>query len=789
MQTNNQLLERYAQGGSQYAFQELVERHINLVHSAALRESLGDVSRAEDITQAVFVELARQANRLVAHPALSGWLYTCVRRMTANVRRSEQRRQRREQESFTMSKILEPDPLDTLWQEVRPELDNVMHELAEKDRTAVVLRYFEGRTLKEVGLALGLTENAARMRLERSLEKLRLLLSKRGVKSTASTLATALTAGAVLTAPSILATKVVSAAMTEVTRETTAFSMERILRFLKTKPMIAGMVLALLGGLIGSRSLSGSASTRIVAKVETNSPTVSAAPVLNKQDVVTDASSSPAPSQMLVQVIETETGKPLSRAKAHLFYIRQDGRGETSKGLAGADGIIPVEGIRKPFRGLNMFISAAGHVPRVATWGFGVDMPAEYTMKLEKATTVGGLVIDEFSKPISGATLSFHCRNGSYVTADHIGFGPDTNTRTDEDGRWSCNMVPQDLQNLDIDVTHPLFAKSSVVLHPSSAQANHFTITLSSGIDFKGTVTDIGGNPIESARIREVFIHSDTGRSTVTDKMGNFELLHLKPGEVTLVAEAEAYAAAVQTVQSTASVAALRFQLGPGKVIRGRVSDEEGNAIAGAFVETSRGRNKIEWSTTTDASGRFEWNSAPTEPLLYSFQAEEFNRAYAIPLPADGSEHLITLTREHLDQDMIRIQGTVSDAESGKPIDAFNVLQSDIEADAAFPFDFRTIGKNGTFSFSVRADSNHPKFQLQIETPGYRPAVSPEYFRKDGNQTITFKLRKAGPIEGIVLLPDGAPAENASVFLCTSRAGVVIDGPARVGTGLNITPN
>src|SRR6266566_8111594 len=100
MDNDNQLLQDYASNGSERAFRDLVERRINLVHSAAFREARGDASLADDITQAVFTELARKAPRLARHPALAGWLYTCVRRMAANVRRSERRRHLREQKAF-----------------------------------------------------------------------------------------------------------------------------------------------------------------------------------------------------------------------------------------------------------------------------------------------------------------------------------------------------------------------------------------------------------------------------------------------------------------------------------------------------------------------------------------------------------------------------------------------------------------------------------------------------------------------------------------------------------------
>src|SRR5437588_2726787 len=110
MKSDKELLESYALNGSERAFRDLVQRHVGLVHSAALRESRGNVSIAEEITQAAFTELAVRASELVRHPAVSGWLYTCVRRMAANARRSEERRQRREQEVFSMKELLNAQP-------------------------------------------------------------------------------------------------------------------------------------------------------------------------------------------------------------------------------------------------------------------------------------------------------------------------------------------------------------------------------------------------------------------------------------------------------------------------------------------------------------------------------------------------------------------------------------------------------------------------------------------------------------------------------------------------------
>ncbi len=171
MDNDSELLRRYADERSEAAFTEVVERHVNLVYSAALREVGGDTASAEDLSQAVFTELARQAGKLRRHPALAGWLYTAVRRLAANWRRSQQHRAERELAAHTMmTEGPSPAATDALWQELRPVLDDAMHELRAADRTAVVLRFFEDRSLKQVGEALGVNENAARMRVDRKLQ-------------------------------------------------------------------------------------------------------------------------------------------------------------------------------------------------------------------------------------------------------------------------------------------------------------------------------------------------------------------------------------------------------------------------------------------------------------------------------------------------------------------------------------------------------------------------------------------------------------------------------------------
>jgi RNA polymerase sigma factor (sigma-70 family) len=209
----NELLRRYAADGSEPAFTELVRQHIDLVYSAALRQVNGDASAAQDVTQEVFTDLARKASRLAGHTSLTGWLYTSARFQAAKARRAELRRQTRERSSLAMNELLQIPDMPAAWLELRPVLDDVMHELNEADREAVLLRYFERQPMAEIGVRLGLSENAARMRVDRALEKLRAKLSKRGITSTAAALAPMLTERAVGAAPATLVAKLSKSAL------------------------------------------------------------------------------------------------------------------------------------------------------------------------------------------------------------------------------------------------------------------------------------------------------------------------------------------------------------------------------------------------------------------------------------------------------------------------------------------------------------------------------------------------------------------------------------------------
>jgi len=213
MTDDAELLRRYVRDRSEPAFAELVQRQAGLVYSAALRQVGGDTLLAQDVSQTVFIDLARKAAQLTDRPEITSWLYTSTRFAALNAVRENRRRQTREQEAHLMQEIERPALTEAAWEKVRPLLDAALCDLPEQDRSAVLMRYFEDQPFAAMGAKLGIGESSARMRAERAIDKLRSGLALKGISSTAAALALVLSTHAVAAPPAGLAATLAGGAL------------------------------------------------------------------------------------------------------------------------------------------------------------------------------------------------------------------------------------------------------------------------------------------------------------------------------------------------------------------------------------------------------------------------------------------------------------------------------------------------------------------------------------------------------------------------------------------------
>ena len=238
------LVRDYATGQSERAFETLVSRYINLIYSVAMRQ-VRDPHLAEEITQAVFIILARKAGKLGMDTVLPSWLHRTTVFVSADALRAQRSRAWREQEAFMQSQSNEPE--HEVWPQIAPLLDTAIATLNEKDRRAIVLRFLQDRSFLEIGTVLGAGEDAAKMRVSRALEKLRRFFGRRGVTSTAETISKAIALNAVQTAPVTLARTVTAIALAKGSASISTLTLVKgtlkVMAWTKAQTVIVGAVI------------------------------------------------------------------------------------------------------------------------------------------------------------------------------------------------------------------------------------------------------------------------------------------------------------------------------------------------------------------------------------------------------------------------------------------------------------------------------------------------------------------------------------------------------------------
>lgn len=818
-----ELLQAYASDRREDAFSTLTGRYLNLVYSAAARQT-GNAQSAEDVTQAVFLTLARKAGALSRDTVLSGWLLRTTRFAAANARRLEQRRQHYEQQA--MQSYVCPSEGEATWQRIAPQLDEALDRLAEKDRDAIALRFLEHKSLKEVAEKLGVSEDGAQKRVTRAIEKLRAFFMRQGKGVSAVALTGVLAANAVQAAPARLTAAIVAAvagkgvATGSIVATLAGATLSALVRArLQLFAVRAGSVAVLLGLATFTAfraNKSGAASSLASADSPTVVPAAEAAagsPPPPAPVAFAAAAALPQPEQreLLLRVVDAQSGVPVTNALLTLVSITAFPQRSTHTFVTDAEGASRVAYSMEPVKSWShrIEIFRDGYVPKFVSWSESQldrmdDIPDEYTAKVDPAVRIGGKVVDETNTPVPGMRVVFSVsgpiasRSRERLTM----MGGYHTEVTDEHGLWSCTHVPARFGMIDYKLTHPNFQDKSFAsdspdspaytsidrLAEADLLAGRALMRVQRGLVIAGTVATEDGRPVAGAKVTQGFAFSSEDRRVFTDAGGLFRFGNGRPRQLSLTIQAEGLAPVVTTLVVNASVENLNVTLPTGQKLRGQVVDEAGLPISGATVEavspSADSRTLFEWRAKTDADGRFRWDAAPAsqEYAVYASGYETQSRAI---LKAGADEQVIPLKKK-TGATAVRILGQVVDAETkaSLPKARAQIWETTKESGGSTSsFTTRPEDADPEGKFRFKTSSGTISYVLEIQADGYWPERLTNQASGPSNVQLNVELKKAPLHAGVVLTPLGEPAAGATLVVLGHQEWAQMNQPGKLQIG------
>lgn len=442
---------------------------------------------------------------------------------------------------------------------------------------------------------------------------------------------------------------------------------------------------------------------------------------------------------------------------------------------ADADGRIVIERPKSgPYFAVD--IETPGYAPYWATWNsynHKEEVPSKLIAQLDRAWSVGGIVVDKDGKPVKGATINpsipFKRRPGDEQEI-YVG----TQIKTNADGKWRFDCVPMSMTDVSVSIRHPdLMPRQLMLTHGefglAQGQEPTVKITLEPGIVITGHVTDDAGKPVIGARVFTRESEVKTGDD------GGYQLKGCGPGRLRVVVTAKGRAMDMKDLDVVQNMPPVDFAMKPGGKIRIRVVDKEGNPIpkTNVFFQQWRGKQieYFEFSKVkqyTDKDGVWEWDEAPLDDLEADISPPKGMTLSRQHVKARSEEYVFHPSAE------LVISGMVTDAKTNEPIKSFRVIPGQRYGNSQLFWNRQQTytGKDG--KYEIRNNRVQGAQVVRVEADGYKPAVSEDIKAEDENVLLDFPLERGQDIQGTVLTPDGKPAEGANVALGINGSQIFI---------------
>ncbi|QEH38048.1 ECF RNA polymerase sigma factor SigE [Aquisphaera giovannonii] len=773
------LLRRFVASGDEEAFAAIVRRHGPMVLGVC-RRILGGGADADDAFQATFLVLLRRARSLQGTDVLGPWLHGVAWRVAARARAGNARRRAEESKAARDEAAGSPPVSPAEAAEVQAILDEEIGRLPEKYRVPVVLCCLEGMSREAAAEHLRWRPGVLRGRLQRGRDRLRDRLVHRGLAP-----AVAATAVEVIGSPAEAAVscELLAATVAAVSRDLAVGAVASAVAptaaatlagaFLRgqtvARAAVAACVLVAAGLAVASFSaLVMAAGPRADEVTSGAEPLPQDAPA-EKPRTFEVRVVGPGGKAIPEATVEFQTTPSLGEELVRRgTFVPRNGYGTEMK--ADGDGVVLVE-LPRGLKGLEVFVKKRGYGRYFAGWSaeeHQVAIPDRLTADLDPASPLGGVVVDPEGRPVEGAVVRCNLNyKGGPDLARRLGY--QQTTRTDREGRWRVDDVPDSVADLSVDVNHPGF-RPLLRLIPrgefglAGGREPSARLALDRGLTITGRIKDEAGRPIAGAIVRTKFVNDRREARTAND--GSYRLEGCEPRMARVVVLARGHATDMKEVRVATNMGPVDFTLRPAVGLKLKILDAAGKPIPRTRIFFQRWRGAYQYfefdgvNQYADASGEWRWDEAPLDEFAADICPPDGTQLPEQPIPARDAAKVVTF---RLPPTLV-LTGRVVDAETKQPIRSFRVVpggrweannQLSWSEGEAFP------ASDGRFEY--RPSRPESVTLVRVEADGYASVVSRDVRREEGSVTLRFELSRARGLVGKVLTPKNQAAAGARI--------------------------